>query len=132
MSRAIDEKAKGKEEAGGRRPALVHGDPPYYAYFEHPDGSWYMLWMTHTIPKTARGHPWHVHATYDKHGATRPDLNSPWHEQPYGMRNWDFDTLADAIDYFYKQRYLLRIKHGYYLKAGKIPRDWPVEPENWG
>ncbi len=43
-------------------------ETPYYAHFEHPDGSWYLLWVTHTQPQTARGHPWHVHASFDKQG----------------------------------------------------------------
>ena len=58
---------------------INHDKPPYYAYFEHADGSWYMLWMTHTKPKTERGHDWHVHATFEKHDVTKPNIP--------GMRN---------------------------------------------
>src|SRR5690242_20663265 len=45
-------------------------DEPIHAFFRHPDGSWYRLWITHTEPKTPRGHIWHVHASYDKSGTT--------------------------------------------------------------
>ncbi|HSE83618.1 MAG TPA: hypothetical protein VLB01_03630 [Thermodesulfobacteriota bacterium] len=103
--------------------------PPYYAYFEHPDGSWYMVWMTHTDPKTEHGHPWHVHATYDKFGAVRPNLEIRWYEQPYGTKNWDFDTLEEAVSYFYHERYLLRLKHGYRLVIANIPKEWPTVTE---
>lgn len=106
---------------------IIHEGPPYYAYFEHTDGSWYMLWMTRTDPKTLRGHEWHVHASFDKYGSTMPKLESGWYEKPYGTSNWDFDSLEDAIDYFYKERFLLRLKHGYKLIIASIPRDWIPE-----
>ena len=110
---------------------IVHGDPPYYAYFEHSDGSWYMLWMTETLPKTSRGHSWHVHAVFDKHGTSLPNLDSKWYEKPYGTRNWDFDSLDDAAKHFYEERFLLRLKHGYKLMAANIPRHWlPEEQDN--
>lgn len=113
-------------------PLIRHDDPPYYAYFERDDGSWYMLWMTHTQPKTRRGHPWHVHATYDKHGATRPNLSSRWYDQLYGTRNWNFESFDEALDYFFRCRYLLRLRRGYKLVAGNIPSDWPVQVLNVG
>jgi hypothetical protein len=106
---------------------IVHEDPPYYAYFEHSDGSWYMLWMTRSRPKTTRGHEWHVHASFDKHRTSMPNLESNWHEKPYGMSNWDFGSLEEAIDYFYNKRFLLRLKHGYDLIAANIPEDWLPE-----
>ena len=46
--------------------------PAYFAHFSHKDGSWYRLWITHTRPKTERGHPWHLHASYDKSGTIGP------------------------------------------------------------
>lgn len=58
---------------------------PLYAYVRHVDGSWYRLWITHAIPRTARGHPWHPHATYDKSGTIAPVAGTNWHPQPYGM-----------------------------------------------
>jgi hypothetical protein len=122
----IDATVNKKEEEKQEAPQIRHSNPPYYAYFERADGSWYMLWMTHAQPKTRRGHPWHVHATYDKHGATKPNLSSPWFEQPYGMRNWAFDTLEEAVEHFYHERYLLRLARGYKLVVGNIPEDWPV------
>jgi len=108
---------------------IVHGDPPYYAYFEHSDGSWYMLWMTETLPKTSRGHSWHVHAAFDKHGTSLPNLDSKWYEKPYGMRNWDFGSFDDAAKHFYEERFLLRLKHGYKLMAANIPRYWLPEEQ---
>jgi len=108
---------------------ITHSGPPYYAYFEHTDGSWYMLWMTYTEPKTEHGHPWHVHTTYDKLGAVKPNLEARWYEQPYGMKNWDFDTLEEAVFYFYHKRYLLRLRHGYRLVIGNIPEEWPISTE---
>jgi len=103
---------------------VVHEGPPYYAYFEHPDGSWYMLWMTRTEPKTQRGHEWHVHASFDKHRTTLPNLESRWYEKLYGMSNWDFDSLDEAVSYFYEERFLLRLKHEYKLITANIPADW--------
>src|SRR5437870_3869785 len=67
-----------------------------HAFFRHPDGSWYRLWMTHSEPKTPRGHPWHVHANYDKSGSMAPVAGVEWYEQPYGIANWDFDSEEDA------------------------------------
>ncbi len=88
---------------------------PYYGHFEHPDGSWYILWVTHTRPWTARGHPWHVHATFDKSGAIKPipesDIGS---FGTYGMHNWDFETEAEAVTAF-DRRFQARLEHGYEL-----------------
>lgn len=109
-----------------RKWPVTRGDPPYHAYFEHEDGSWYMLWMTRSAPKTERGHPWHVHVTLDKHGTMKPVLASRWFEQPYGAYNWDFDTLDEAIEHFLEERYLPRIERGYRLVTGHIPPDWPT------
>ena len=109
---------------------ITHNKPPYYAYFEHADGSWYMLWMTHTKPKTERGHDWHVHATFEKHDATKPNLDSEWYEKPYGTSNWDFDSFEKALEYFYKERYLLRLQHGYELVIANTPEDWPQKKED--
>ncbi len=103
---------------------IIHDQPPYYAYFEHSDGSWYMLWMTQTEPKTKRGHTWHVHATFEKHQATSPNLDSKWYEKPYGASNWDFDAFEEARDFFYQKRYLPRLEHGYELVVANIPEDW--------
>ena len=103
------------------------GDPeenviwlPVYAHFQHPDGSWYRLWMTHTRPKTRRGHPWHVHASYDKTGSTAPVGGSRWYEQLYGMANWDFDTREKAIAAF-REHAGERFEHGYELREGAVP-----------
>jgi GH35 family endo-1,4-beta-xylanase len=103
---------------------IRHGEPPYYAYFEHPDGSWYMVWMTETYPKTERGHRFHVHSNYDKLGVVRPNLEIKWYEQSYGMKNWDFDTFEDAVAHFYHERFLPRMEHGYRLVMGNIPPEW--------
>jgi hypothetical protein len=43
------------------------------------------------------------------------------------MANWDFDSLDEAIDYFHKDRFLLRLEHGYELIAANIPKDWLPE-----
>src|SRR5436305_1395229 len=72
-------------------------EAPVFAFFRHPDGSWYRLWLTHTDPKSPRGHPWHVHASYDKSGASAPVAGVRWYEQSYGMANWDFDTQDAAL-----------------------------------
>jgi hypothetical protein len=53
----------------GIKPQITYGEPPYYAYFKHPDGSWYMLWLTY---KNGRENRWNVHATYDKKGSLSP------------------------------------------------------------
>ena len=109
------------------RKKIAHEEPPYYAYFEHPDGSWYMLWITRTQPKTSRGHKWHVHASFDKYKTALPNLESEWHKKPYGMSNWDFDSLDNAVKYFHEDRFLLRLKHGYELMIASIPKDWLPE-----
>jgi hypothetical protein len=95
-------------------------DQPIYAFFRHPEGSWYRLWITHTAPKTARGHPWHVHANYDKSGTTAPVAGVAWYTQPYGMANWPFDTRADALAEFHR-RSADRLDNGYELREGAIP-----------
>lgn len=93
-----------------------------YAHFEHPDGSWYRLWMTHTEPKTERGHPWHLHAAYDKTGTIAPLEGPEWRHAPYGMANWDFDEEAEAERAFLA-RAQLRLDHGYHLLEGVLPQD---------
>lgn len=95
-------------------------DKPVYALFCHPDGSWYRLWITHTTPKTERGHAWHLHATYDKTGTIAPVANTAWYEQPYGMANWDFDSETDAYDAF-RERADERLGHGYEVREGAVP-----------
>lgn len=107
-----------------REKKILHGEPLYYAFFEHPDGSWYMLWMTSSEPKTQRGHRWHVHASYDKYGTSSPNLDSEWHKKPYGMSNWDFESLEEATEYFHEERFCLRLEHGYELIIANIPEDW--------
>jgi hypothetical protein len=94
--------------------------PPVYALFRHPDGSWYRLWVTHTTPKTERGHPWHLHASYDKTGTVAPIAGTLWYEQPYGMANWDFNTEEEVRTAFL-ERAAERIAHGYELREGAIP-----------
>ena len=104
-------------KAGG----VSHGFPPYYAYLEHPDGRWYATWMTQTQPRTERGHPWHVHADYsteDRLHFTRAD---DWFTAQYGMRNWNFDTLEEALDFFLRERLQTRLAHGYRLVQGHLP-----------
>jgi hypothetical protein len=93
---------------------------PVFAHFRHPDGSWYRLWITHTTSKTSRGHPWHLHATYDKSGTIAPVAGTRWYEQPYGMTNWDFDTEGDVLSAF-QTRARERLTHGYELREGVIP-----------
>lgn len=90
-----------------------------YAMFTHEDGSWYRLWLTHTKPKTKRGHPWHLHASYDKSGTLAPIEGSTWYEQPYGMSDWDFDTEAEAVA-AYRERAAERVEHGYVLREGAM------------
>lgn len=100
---------------------------PVYATFHHPDGSWYRLWITHTAPKTTRGHPWHLHAVYDKTGTLAPIVDTRWYEQPYGMANWDFDTKADVLA-AYRTRAAERLAHGYKLQEGTVPEiDFPAD-----
>jgi hypothetical protein len=96
-------------------------ETPYYAHFEHPDGSWYLLWITHTQPRTARGHPWHVHASFDKHGGIQPAVGGgEWNMAPYGMHNWDFDEEADALKEF-DERFQTRLEHGYTVVRARLP-----------
>ncbi|HEX3035286.1 MAG TPA: hypothetical protein VHT73_09150 [Thermodesulfobacteriota bacterium] len=102
------------------KPAVTFGEPPYYAYFRHPDGSWYMLWMTFIDGKENR---WNVHATYDKKGLTEPKLDGEWYRELHGEKNWKFNTKEDALDHFYQKRYLPRIKHGYILVRGNLPEE---------
>ncbi|MBC8101728.1 MAG: hypothetical protein H7Z41_03985 [Cytophagales bacterium] len=98
---------------------------PIFAHFTHPDGSWYRLWITHSIPKTERGHPWHLHATYDKSGTLAPVAGTRWYEQTYGMANWDFGSDDDVLVSF-RARAQERLDHGYELREGAIP-DLPAE-----
>lgn len=93
---------------------------PVYAHFRHSDGSWYRLWMTYTQPKTERGHPWHLHATYDKTGTIAPVAGTRWYEEAYGMANWDFDSEGEALEAF-RSRANDRLAHGYELREGAIP-----------
>ena len=96
-------------------------ETPYYAHFEHPDGSWYLLWVTHTQPRTARGHSWHVHATFDKHGGIQPAVGSgDWNMGAYGMHNWDFDEEATALAEF-RERYQARLDHDYHVVREQLP-----------
>ena len=95
-------------------------DAPVYAFFRNPEGSWHRAWITHTESKTARGHEWHVHLSYDKAGTTAPVAGIAWFEQPYGMANWDFDTRSGAIAEF-RRRADDRIGHAYELREGVIP-----------
>ena len=90
-----------------------------HAFFRHPDGRWYRLWVTHTEPKTERGRPWHVHASYDQAGATAPVAGVKWFEQPYGMANWDFDSPEEAAAEFHR-RAAERVEHGYELREGNV------------
>lgn len=92
----------------------------HFAHFRHADGSWYRLWITRTEPKTERGHPWHVHASYDKTGTLAPIAGTRWFEQPYGMHNWDYQTEAEAIAAF-RARASERLEHGYELREGALP-----------
>lgn len=124
MRSYISKTLKKREHLSEGNPLIKHGPPPYYAYFEHPDGSWYMVWMTETSPKTARGHRFHVHAMYNKFNTVRPNLESRWYEQPYGMRNWDFNDFEEAVSEFYKKRFIPRLRHGYRLVMGNIPSGW--------
>lgn len=108
---------------------ISYGAPPYYAYFEHPDGAWYMVWMTNTRPKTRRGHPWHVHIRWSKSGAPRPNRNWEWWTWLWGRVNRDFhDPNAAVLEFFYG-RYLPRVEHGYRLVQGHIAPGWPTDPD---
>lgn len=93
---------------------------PLYAHFRHPDGSWYRLWITRSTPKTERGHPWHLHASYDKSGTIAPIEGTRWYEQPYGMADWSFDTEEEARAAF-RARARERLEHGYELRDGVLP-----------
>jgi len=97
---------------------------PVFALFRHEDGSWYRLWITHSEPKTGRGHRWHLHASYDKTGTLAPVAGTLWHEQPYGMSNWDYDSEGDALEEF-RRRAAERFEHGYTLREGAIPPPSP-------
>jgi hypothetical protein len=101
---------------------------PVFAHFTHPDGSWYRLWITRSEPKTERGHPWHLHANYDKSGTMAPVAGTHWHAQPYGMANWDFETEEEALAAF-RERAEERGKHGYELREGAIPAP-PLSPND--
>ena len=73
-----------------------------------------------------RGHPWHVHASFDKHGVLQPVASSgdpPL--APYGMRNWDFHSQAEAIRVF-GERLRARLDHGYQIARARLP-ETPAE-----
>jgi hypothetical protein len=91
-----------------------------FAHFGHADGSWYRLWITHSQPKTERGHAWHVHATYDKSGTITPVAGTRWYDQPYGMANWDYDSYAEA-EHAFTARANDRLRNGYELREGALP-----------
>lgn len=93
---------------------------PAHAHFQHPEDSWYRLWISHTTPKTSRGHAWHLHASYDKTGTIAPIAGVLWYEKPYGMANWDFDTEQEALEAF-RNRAQECLEHGYELCEGAIP-----------
>ncbi|HET9223141.1 MAG TPA: hypothetical protein VFO07_11580 [Roseiflexaceae bacterium] len=96
-------------------------ETPYYAHFEHDDGSWYLLWITHSQPKTERGHPWHVHASFDKHGGLQPVPGGEgWNMGPYGMHNWDFDGEDQALKEF-GERLRARLDRGYRIVRAQLP-----------
>lgn len=105
---------------------ITTGAPPYHAYFEHPDGSWYMVWMTRTFPKTSRGHPWHVHIRWNKWGGPKPKRDWPWWERLWGKVNRDFHDPNEAVNEFFYNRYLPRIEHGYKLIEGHLSPGWAV------
>lgn len=91
-----------------------------FAFFRHPDGRWYRIWMTRTQPRTQRGHPWHVHVSYDQGGSLAPVAGPQWHEAAYGMANWDFDDLEAAL-VAYRRRARDRAARGYSLVEGCVP-----------
>jgi hypothetical protein len=95
-------------------------ESPGFAFFRHADGSWYRLWITRSEPKTGRGHPWHLHASYDKSGTVAPVAGTRWHELPYGNANWSFDTLGETLESF-RKRARERLDHDYELVEGAIP-----------
>ncbi len=104
----------------GRVRPMEPATAPAFAFFRHPDGSWYRLWISHTAPKTERGHPWHLHASYDKSGTVAPVAGTRWFEQPYGMANWDFADEAEVVAEFRKKA-SERTERGYELVEGKVP-----------
>lgn len=59
--------------------------------------------MTYTKPKTERGHDWHVHATFEKHDATKPNLDSKWYEKPYGTLRMIWAMERTIPNYFMEQ-----------------------------
>ncbi len=91
-----------------------------FVFFRHTDGRWYRLWVTHSEPRTERGMPWHVHASYDQSGSLAPVAGTSWFTQPYGMANWDFDTIEEALAAF-RRRARERVQHGYTLAEGRVP-----------
>lgn len=99
---------------------------PVYAQFVHPDGSWYRLWITYSVPKTERGHPWHLHASYDKTGTIAPVQGQRWYELEYGMANWDYQTRDEASADF-RKRANERLRHGYQLQEGALAEAFPPE-----
>lgn len=101
----------------------TRGAPPYYAYLEHPDGRWYAVWMTQTQPRTERGHPWHVHADYSREDRLHFTAQGEWYTAPYGMGNWDFDSVEDAIQNFLEDRLQPRLEGGYQLVQGYLPQE---------
>ncbi|MCB0077574.1 MAG: hypothetical protein KDD73_09105 [Anaerolineales bacterium] len=103
---------------------ITTGAPPYYAYLEHSDGSWYMVWMTRTYPKTSRGHPWHVHMRWSKWGARKPPRHWRWWEQLWGRTNRDFHDPNEAVNEFYFNRYQPRLDNGYRLVQGHLAPGW--------
>lgn len=107
-------------------PRITYGAPPYYAYFEHDRGHWYMVWMTRTFPKTKRGHPWHVHIRWSRTGAPKPNLDWPWWQRLWGRANRDFHDPNAAVIEFFNERYLPRIMNGYRLVEGHIAPGWPT------
>lgn len=114
------------DETQVKSTATAHSEPPYYAYLEHPDGRWYAVWMTHTQPRTPSGHPWHVHADYSSEERLEFKRAANWHTAPYGMRNWDFDTVEEATAFFTRERLTPRLKHGYAVVEGQTPTDAPT------
>jgi hypothetical protein len=76
--------------------------------------------VTHTQPRTARGHAWHVHASFDKHGGIQPVVGDGWQMGAYGMHNWDFDDEAAALAEL-RERYQARLDHGYKVVRAQLP-----------
>lgn len=112
-------------ENGTRSLALLESQesaqtPQLRAHFVHRDGSWYRLWITRSAPKTERGHPWHLHASYDKTGTVAPIAGTRWYDAAYGMANWDYDSADEAVTAF-RTRAQERRAHGYELREGALP-----------